>query len=144
MRGYTVSRKGVTPTVGNDLMTIIAPANKMIRVKRIRATGEATASTAMRTIIQRSTGGVTPGGALTPEKTNTSDPAASSTINTTWGTQPTLSGSPLYNEGWNAFGGGFDLTLDGRELYLVNSEQLSIRADVGTGAMSLDVELEEL
>jgi len=144
MRGYTVSRKGVTPTVGNDLMTIIAPANKMIRIKRIRVTGEATASTAMRTVIQRSTGGTTPGGALTPEKTTTSDPAASTVVDTTWATQPTLSGSPLYNEGWNAFGGGFDLTLDGRELYLVNSEQVSIRADAGTGVMSLEAEVEEL
>lgn len=144
MRAYTVSRKGVTPTVGNDLMTIIAPANKMIRIKRIRASGEAAASTVMRTIIQRSTGGTTPGGALIPEKANTSDPAASTVINTTWATQPTLSGNPLYSEGWNAFGGGFDLTLDGRELYLVNAEQVSIRADVGVGPMNLDVEFEEL
>lgn len=144
MRTYTISRKGVTPTVGNDLMTIIAPANKMIRIKRIRASGEATASTVMRTIVQRSAGGATGGGALTPEKTNTSDPAASTTVNTTWGTQPTLSGAPLYNEGWNAFGGGFDLTLDGRELYLVNAEQVSIRADAGVDPMNLDVELEEL
>jgi len=144
MRAYTVSRKGVTPTVGNDLMTIIAPANKMIRIKRIRASAEATASTIMRTIMQRSTGGTTPGGALTPEKASTSDPAASTVINTTWATQPTLSGSPHYNEGWNAFGGGFDLTLDGREIYLVNSEQLSIRQEVGGGVMNLEVELEEL
>lgn len=144
MRAYTVTRKNVTPTVGNDLMTIIAPANKIIRLKRIRASGEATASTVMRTIIQRSTGGVTGGGALTPEKANTSDPAASTVVDTTWATQPTLSGAPHYNEGWNAFGGGFDLTLDGREIYLVNSEQLSIRADTGTGVMDLEVEVEEL
>jgi hypothetical protein len=116
----------------------------MIRIKRIRASGEATTSTVMRTIIQRSTSGTTPGGALTPEKANTSDTAASTVIDTTWAAQPTLSGAPLYNEGWNAFGGGFDLTLDGREIYLVNSEQLSIRADSGTGVMDLEVEFEEL
>lgn len=144
MRVYTVTRKGVTPTVGSDLMTLIAPANKMLRIKRIRASGEATASTVMRTIIQRSTGGTTPGGALTPEKANTSDPAASTVIDTTWAAQPTLSGAAHYNEGWNAFGGGFDLTLDGREIYLVNSEQLSIRADAGAGVMNLEVEIEEL
>lgn len=144
MRVYTVSRKNVTPTVGNDLMTIIAPANKAIRIKRIRGSGEATASTVMRTIIQRSTGGTTGAGALTPEKANTSDPAASTLINTTWAEQPTLPGSPHYAEAWNAFGGGFDLTLDGREIYLVNSEQLSIRADAGAGVMDLEVEFEEL
>ena len=112
MRQYTVSRKNVTPTAGNDLLTIIAPANKAIRIKRIRASGEATASTVMRTLIQRSTGG---SGSipLTPEKSSTTDPAASSTIVQVWLTgQPTLSGIPLYNEGWNAFGGGFDRDAD--------------------------------
>ena len=143
-RTYTVSRNNVTPVVTNDLMTLIAPANKAIRIKRIRVSGEAGASTVMRTVLQRSTGGVTPGGALTPEKANTSDPAASSVIDTTWGTQPTLSGAPIYNEGWNAFGVGFDLTLDGREIYLVNSEQLSIRNTVGTGVLDIEVEFEEL
>ncbi len=143
-RVYTITRNNVTPNTANDLMTIIAPANKMIRIKRIRASGEATASTVMRTVIERSTGGTTGGGALTPEKANTSDPAASLTCYSTWTAQPTLSGAPHYNESWNAFGGGFDLTLDGREMYLVNSEQLSIRNTVGTGVMSLEVEVEEL
>ena len=144
MRQYTVSRNNVTPVITNDLMTIIAPANKMIRIKRIRVSGEATASTVMRTLIQRSTGGTTGGGALTPRPLSTTDPAASSTVNTTWATQPALSNDPIYNEGWNAFGGGFDLTLDGRELYLVNGEQLSIRNTVGTGVLNIDVELEEM
>ncbi len=144
MRAYTYTRSGVTPVTTDDLMTIIAPANKMIRIKRIRIAGEATASTVMRTVIQRSTGGTTGGGAITAEKKNTSDPAASSVVNTTWATQPTLSGIPLYAEAWNAFGGGLDLTLDGREIYLVNSEQLSIRNTVGTGVLSISVETEEL
>ncbi len=144
MRTYTVTRKNVTPTVGNDLLTIIAPANKAIRIKRIRASGEATASTAMRTLIQRSTGG-SGSVPLTPEKMSTTDSAAGSTIVQAWiTTQPTPSGNALYSEGWNAFGGGFDLTLDGREIYLVNAEQLSIRADAGVGLMDLDVEFEEL
>ena len=145
MRAYTITRNNVTPNTSNDLVTIIAPANKAIRIKRIRASGEATASTAMRTVIQRSTGGASGGGGITPGQANSSDSAASTTVYTTWaGGQPTLSGNPHYNESWNAFGGGFDLTLDGREIYLVNSEQLSIRNTIGTGTLSLDVELEEL
>ncbi len=144
MRLYTVRREGVSPTLNQDIMTIIAPANKMIRIKRIRVSGEDTTSTAIRTVIQRSTGGITGGGAITPEKANSSDPAASMTINTTWATQPTLSGGAHYAESWNSFGGGFDLTLDGRELYLVNSEQLSIRNTVGAPKMSIAVEIEEL
>lgn len=143
-RTYTITRNNVTPNTANDLMTIIASANKAVRIKRIRVSGEATASTVMRTVIQRSTGGTTGGGALTPRPLSTTDPAAGSTVNTTWATQPTLSNDPIYNEGWNAFGGGFDLTLDGREIYLVNSEQLSIRNTVGTGVLDIDVELEEI
>lgn len=144
MRLYTYTRLGVTPNTTDDLMTIIAPANKMVRIRRVQVWGEATTSTVMRTRIQRSTGGTTGGGAITAEKANTSDPAASAVVNTTWATQPSLSGNPQYTLAWNAFGGGVDLVLDGRELYLVNSEQLSIRQAAGTGVLSLTVELEEL
>ena len=144
MRSYTVSRSGVTAVITNDLMTIIAPANKMIRIKRIRVSGEDTASTPARMVIQRSTGGTTPGGALTAEKANTSDPAASSVVDTTWASQPSLAGAPHFVESWNSFGGGFDLTLDGREIYLVNSEKLSIRNTIATAKLSIAVEFEEL
>ena len=144
-RQYTVKRIGITPTVGNDIMNIVAPANKAIRIKRIRASGEATVSTVMRTEIKRSTGGAAPSGALTPGKMNGSDPAAAASIYTAWATQPTPeTGDGGYVEGWNAFGGGFDLTLDGREIYLVSSEQLSIRSLSGTGTSNYEVEFEEL
>jgi hypothetical protein len=143
-RTYTITRNNVSPKVANDLLTIIAPANKSIRILHITAWGEATSSTAMRTVIQRSTGGTTGGGAATPEKLNTSDPAAGLTAYTTWSAQPTLSGSPLFNRSWNAFGGGFDLPLEDKPIHLVNSEQLSIRNTVGTGLMSLEVVVEEL
>ena len=144
MRLYTITRSNVTANVSNDLVTIIAPANKQVRIKRIRVSGESTSSTAMRTVVQRSTGGTTGGGSLTPEKSSTSDAAASVTVYSTWSVQPTLSGAAHYSDSWNAFGGGFDLTLDGREIYLVNTEQLSIRNTIGTGLLSVEVELEEL
>lgn len=113
-------------------------------VKRVRCSGEATSSTTMRTLISKSTGGSTGGGAVTPQQTNSGDNAANTTAYTTWSGQPTLaSGGPLYNEGWNAFGGGFDLTLDGREIWLVGTEQLSIRNTVGTGVLDIDVEIAE-
>lgn len=143
MRAYTVTINNTTPNVSNDLMTFVLASNHPCYVKRIRCTGEATAATAMRTLIERSTGGTTGGGSITPEKTNTGDAAANTTIYTTWSAQPTLSGRPLYNESWNAFGGGFDLTLDGREIWLVGTDQLSIRNTVGTGLMSMDVEFVE-
>ena len=142
-RLYTVTRNNVTPNTANDLVTLISGANLPVRLKRIRCSGEATASTVMRTIVQRSTGGTTGGGALTPEKTSTADSASGTVVNTTWSAQPTLSGSPIYNESWNAYGGGFDLTLDGREIELRGTEQISIRNIVGTGTLSVDVEFEE-
>jgi hypothetical protein len=143
-RLYTITRNNVTPNTSNDLLTIIAPSGGPVRLKRVRATGEATSSTVMRTVIQRSTGGTTGGGAVTPEKVCPTDAAAGSTVNTTWSGQPTLSGNPHYNEGWNAFGGGFDLVLDGREMIIEASAQVSIRNTVGTGTMDLDVEIEEM
>ena len=143
MRLYTVTANNVTPSAANDLVTIIASSGFPVRIKRIRCTGEASSSTVMRTVIQRSTGGTTGGGAVTPDKCNTSDGAANTVANTTWATQPTLSGTPHYNESWNAQGGGFDLVLDGREIVLRTAEQLSIRNIVGTGLMSFDVEIEE-
>lgn len=143
MRSYTVTRNNVTPNIANDLVTFIATSGHPLRIKRIRCSGEAVTSTAMRTLIERSTSGTGGGGAITPSQTNTGDNAANTVVDTTWSGQPTLSGIPLYNESWNAFGGGFDLTLDGREIYLVGTEQLSIRNTIGTGLMSLDVEFEE-
>ena len=143
MRLYTVTTNAVTPVVTNDVITLTAAAGLPVRVKRVRCTGEASASTVMRTVIQRSTGGATSGGALTPDKCNSSDAAASTVAVTTWTTQPTLAGIPHYNESWNAQGGGFDLVLDGRELVLRGGEQLSIRNTVGTGLLSVDVEIEE-
>ena len=143
-RLYTASVTGVTPNTSNDLMTILPASGKPIRIKRIRASGEATTSTVMRTVVNKSSSGTTGGGALTLDKASSSDPAASTTVNTTWSVQPTLAGQNHYQEGWNAFGGGFDLTLDGREIYLLTGDQLSIRNTVGTGTMNLEVEIEEL
>jgi len=142
-RRYVLNRANVTPNTTDDLLTIKAAASKVCIVKRIRLGGLATASTKMRTIIRRSSGGTTPGGAATPMKTNSSDGAAETSGYTTWATQPTLDSTSGYEEAWNAFGGGFDLTLDGREIVLVNAEQLSIRQAEGTGALNLDVEIEE-
>lgn len=143
-RTYTITRNNVTPNVANDLITLIAATGHPVRIKRVRCSGESTVSTAMRTVIQRSTGGTTGAGAITPEKTNTGDNAATTVVDTTWVAQPTVSGNPLYNESWNSFAGGFDLTLDGREIYLVGTEQVSIRNTVGTGTLSIDLEIEEL
>lgn len=143
MRTYTITRNNVTPNVANDLVTLIAASGHPVCVKRVRCSGEATASTVMRTLVSRSTSGTTGGGAITPVQTNSGDNAANTVADTTWSGQPTLATTPLYNESWNAFGGGFDLTLDGREIWLVGTEQLSIRNTIGTGLMSIDIEIAE-
>ena len=144
-RIYTVTRRSISPTVNEDILSFVGVANNGLFIKRIRMSGEDAASLVVATSIQRSTGGSTPGGAITAEATHQSDAAAgASTIYTTWATQPTLSGTEHYAESWNSFGGGFDLTLDGREIYLLDTEQLSIRNEVGAPKLSITVEFEEL
>lgn len=144
MRLYTVTLPGTTPNNADDLLTLVSPAGKTTVIKRIRASGEAGAATTMRTIISRSSAGATPSGAVTPNPCNSSDAAAATAVYGAWTTQPTLAAQPHYAEGWNAFGGGFDLTLDGREIYLANGDMLSVRNTVGTATMNLEIEFGEL
>lgn len=140
---YTFVRENITPATTLDLLTIIAPASKSVVVKRIILSGEGTASAVQRTKVQRSTGG-TGGTAIVAEKKSTTLPAAGTTSKHTWTAEPTLSGGPMYSRGWNVFGGGVDLLQDGREIWLHNSEQLSIRPGAGTtGPIDIEVEVEE-
>jgi len=144
MSVYTVTRKGITPVAGDDIITITAPASGMVRILRIKGEGEATASTVMRTIAQRSTGGTTPT-AQTPEKKNTRSPAAASTVANAWSTQPSLSALAMHVWAWNAFGGAFTwVATPDSEIVLVNGEIFSFRADSGVGVSSYELEFEEL
>lgn len=143
---YSVVRAGIALATTTDLATFIAAAAAQVRFIEIMIGGEQGTSSVVRwSALQRSTGGVTGGGAVTAEKFNTRSPAATTVTNTTWGTQPTLSGNPMLSLAFNAFGGFIDWkAAPGEEIYIVNSEQISSRPAVGTAAVSATFIFEEL
>jgi len=146
---YVIKQQNITPTAGNDIVTIIAASNRRGRLVEISIIGRGTSSAAQQIEVGRSTGGTTGGGALTPGKfDHTDQPSAAFTYNTTWTGQPTLD---AHSEviGWNALGGanrwippkgsGFEFRGAG------TVEQISIRASAGITfqAMSLSAIIEE-
>lgn len=142
---YSVVRTATALSTTADTYTMIAAAAAQFRLLEIIWGGEATASAVNRIAHQRSTGGTTGGGALTPEKFNTRSPAASTVVNTTWGAVPTLSGNPWWTLALNAFGGYVDWkAAPGAEVYCVNSEQMSMRSLAGTSLFSSTIVFEEL
>lgn len=102
---YVVLRENATGVANQDLLTIVSPSGRRIRLLQVAIGGKHTSSAAQMVLIGRSTGGATPGGALTPSKFDHNEqPAAASVVNSTWGTQPTMESSqvPL---AFNAMGG---------------------------------------
>lgn len=146
---YIVKQQAVTPTAGNDIITVIAASNRRGRVIEISVAGRGTSSAMQQIEVGRSTSGTTGGGSLTPGKfDHTDEPAAAFTYDTTWSVQPTLD---THSEviGWNALGGanrwippkgsGFEIR------GAATAEQLSIRASSGVTfqPMSLSMVFEE-
>jgi len=106
MSMHSVTRSNVALNTANDLLTFIAAASRKIKLHEISVGGMGTASAANEIAVQRSTGGTTGGGAITPESVDPDSLADSVTVvNTTWSAQPTLSGTPLLRLPVNANGG---------------------------------------
>lgn len=142
---YSVERTGFSLSTTNDSFTFIAGSTAQIRLLEIILGGEATSSAVNRLLYQRSTGGTTGGGAITPEKFNSRSPSSTTVVDTTWSGQPTLSGNPWLVHPINALGGYIDWkAAPGEEFYLVNSEQMSVRSASGTSTFSETVVFEEL
>lgn len=132
---YTVHRDNVTPTGGQDALSLISGANRRIRLISLKVNGRGSTSAAQQFIVSRATAGTTPGGAITPSKGEHSEqPAANFTTATTWAAQPTpeTNGEVL---GWNALGGVNQLTVQagrpGGYIEARNGEVISIRAPSG-------------
>lgn len=128
---YTVEQRNVTPTAGNDVMTIVTASNRRARLVQVTVAGRGTTSAAQGLELANSSGGTTGGGALTPDKAEHIDqPSAASTVNTTWSAQPTLAthAIPL---GWNALGGAIVYNVPKGMLEARNGANLSIRAPAG-------------
>lgn len=132
----------LTPTSGNDVMTLIPPSGRRARLVQLSVSGNGTTSAAQRLLIVRSNTGATGGGAVTPNKfDHTSQPSSASTVNTTWGTQPTVDSNGV-TLGWNALGGAIIYNAP-RGAFECNSntEYLSIRAPSGPTYQACSVSL---
>ena len=146
---YVVKQQNITPTAGNDILTVLSVSSRRGRIVEVSVAGRGTSSAAQQIEVGRSTGGTTSGGAQTPGKfDHTDQPAAAFTYATTWSVQPTLD---AHSEviGWNALGGanrwippkgsGFEFRGAG------TVEQISFRASAGVTfqAMSFSCIIEE-
>lgn len=142
---YVVKLQG-TPTDAQDFITIVSPSGRRVRICEVSVGGAGTTSAAQRLRVCRSSGGTTGGGALTPNKfDHTDQPAAASTVNTTWSGQPTADthGKVLT---WNALGGANNwIPPKGAGIEARNGENISIRADLAATfqACSVSVVFEE-
>lgn len=147
MGRYIVSQTNVTPTAGNDIITLVSAASRRLRVVQVSVSGRGTSSASQQIQVGRSTGGTTPGGAITPGKADHVDqPAAAFTAPTTWAAQPTLDTNGAAQIGWNALGGANHWTPPKGTLFEArNGEELSIRASAGVTfqALSVSVVVEE-
>jgi hypothetical protein len=143
---YTVARDNVTPTGGQDLLTCISGAGRRIRLVEVSVAGRGTSSAAQQIQVARSSGGTTPGGAITPSKADHTDqPAANFTTSTTWAAQPTLE-TNYEVVGWNALGGANRWIPPGGKIFEArNGEEISVRAPSGPTyqAMSFSVVIDE-
>ena len=142
---YTVSRTRTALSTSNDLLTIIASATKPLRIYVVDIKGMDTTSAYNEVLMQRSSGGTTPGGAITPAKVNPGSGAASFTAYTTWSAQPSLSGEILWRFGPNSNGGiDKDVVLPGFEWPVPVGGQVSFRSAAGTGAVVINLKVEEI
>lgn len=129
---YIVSRDNITPTGGNDVLTIVSASGRRTRLLQVSVAGRGSSSAAQQLQVGRSTGGTTPGGAIVPSKADHSEqPAAVSVVDTTWAAQPTLE-TNYEVMGWNALGGANRwIPPTGKILEARNAENISIRAPAG-------------
>ena len=130
MARYIVSTT-VTPTDGEDIMTLVSAASRRLRIAQVTVGGVGTTSAAQGLIVTRSSGGTSGGGALTSRKFDSADqPSAAATVNTTWTGQPTIEaeGEEMV---WNSLGGSNRwIPPRGEGFEVRDGGQISIRAKV--------------
>ena len=141
---YTVNRASVALNTSQDTLTIVAAAAKPLRVMVVDIKGMGTASASNQILLARSSGGSTPGGAVTPRGTTSDTPSAGFAVYTSWSVQPTL-GNELWRFGVNANGGQDKFTaLPGAEISVPGGGQVSLRSVSGTSDVVVDLLVEEI
>jgi len=141
---FSVNRGKTALSITNDLLTIVASGSKPLRIWMCKLAGAGAAPADNEVLLQRSTGGTTPGGPIAPEKVDPNSNGASFSVYTTWSAQPTLSGGPLHRFEANA-NGGIDpfVALPGGEFKVPVSTQVSIRAANGSSPAIVNMLVEE-
>jgi len=143
MAHYAMSVSNTALSTSNDLLTLIAAANRRIRVVEISVGGMGTASAANELRVARSTGGTTPSGGVSMEPLEPDSAAAGFTNATAWAAQPTI-GNVMLRIPVNANGGVYRwVARPGEEIIARNSGQISLRSAVGTSSVSLHVVVDE-
>ena len=105
MRRYSVQMNGISVAAAKTLIRITAPATMVLLLLRAKITqsGSVTSTQARGTIQRASTAGT--GTAETPEKLESGDPVATFTAITDLTAEPTLTGDPILDEGFNWLNG---------------------------------------
>lgn len=142
---FTVSRARAQLSTTEDLLTIKASATKPLRISVVDIKGMDATSAVNEIVMQRSSGGTTPGGAIVPSKVNPSSAVASFSVYTSWSAQPTLDGEVLWRFGPNANGGiDRDVAIPGWEWPVPVGGQVSFRSVTGTGNVVINLRIEEI
>jgi hypothetical protein len=143
MSAYTFNRPSAALSTSNDLATFIAAAGKPVSFMHIKLKGAGTASAQNEVVLYRSSGGTTPGGAITLRPVSSDGAAAGCLMYTTWSVQPTL-GVEVWRFSLNALADWDAFTaLPGLELTLPSAGQYSLRSASGTSNVVLTGQLYE-
>lgn len=133
---YAGSNPGITPNTSNDNWSLNTGSGETGRIYEFQMGGEVTTSTAMRTVVARSSGGTTPTTGNV-QKIHPSSPTNLIDFVTSWSAQPSLTAGSLVTIGWNAHGGSIRwLAAPGEELIILASAQVSCRNSIGTAQSS--------
>lgn len=145
MAQYTVARVATALSTTTDFMTLVAPANRRVKINYIYISGQATASAANEVgIYIASTVGATGSAPIVAQPVDPWSAAAATVINTAWTTQPLVANPPIIRAGVNANGGTFVWqALKGQEIILQNAGNVSIRSITGTSLVTVTVGFEE-
>ncbi len=134
---FSVTRTSSTLSTTADTVTIVASATKPLRVLYVEASGMGTASAANEIVIARSSGGTTPGGAITPAPLAGSG-AAGFSVYTTYAAAPSL-GNILHRLTVNANGGKDRYNpAPGLDIEVPAGGQISIRSASGTSNVTIN------
>jgi hypothetical protein len=141
---YSLSRSNTALSTTADWLTILANANRSLRIIELSFGGMATASAANEVMLMRSTSGATGSAAVAAVPLHSNAPAAAFTNFTAWVTQPTA-GGVLLRIPVNANGGVYRwVARPGQEIIVPANTQVSIRSAVGASNVTGHVIVEEV